>query len=402
MFHHLLRKFKLLNERILQQDIQEYINNHLKSDIHKLILKGVPFEGVTVQEVANQVICKQKSEKKLPSWFDAKNIYYPPKVSIEQTSSEIAAKYKASLVSGKRLIDLTGGFGVDSFYFSSAFNTIIHCEINTNLSKIAAYNFKQLNKENITCLDENGIEYLKKSSENFDVIYVDPSRRNNSKEKVFLLKDCEPNIPKYIDLLLNKTTTILIKNSPILDITSAIKELKFVKEIHIVAIRNDVKELLYLLEKEYNGEIKINTINFSKKNTQKFNFLFNKKTISSYQEPLDYLYEPNAAILKSGGFHEITAQLDVYKIHQHSHLYTSKKNIKFPGRGFKILAVLPYDKKKIVKLLPNKKANITTRNFHKSVAQIRKELKIKDGGNDYLFFTTNLHNTFSCIYCKKL
>ena len=402
MFHHLLRKFKLLNERILQQDIQEHINNHLKSDIHKLILKGVPFEGVTVQEVANQVICKQKSEKKLPSWFGTKNIYYPPKVSIEQTSSETAANYKASLVSGKSLLDLTGGFGVDSFYFSSAFNFVVHCEIDKNISKITAHNFKQLNKENITCLAENGIEYLKKSTDSFDVIYVDPSRRSDAKGKVFLLKDCEPNIPKYIDLLLNKTTTILIKNSPILDITSAIKELKFVKEIHIVAIRNDVKELLYLLEKEYNGEIKINTINFSKKNTQKFNFVFNEKSISSYQEPLDYLYEPNAAILKSGGFHEITAQLDVYKIHQHSHLYTSKKNIKFPGRGFKILAVLPYDKKKIVKLLPNKKANITTRNFHKSVAQIRKELKIKDGGDDYLFFTTNLHNTFSCIYCKKL
>ena len=391
-----------MNERILQQDIEEYINNHLKSDIHKLILKGIPFEGVTVQEVANQVICKQKSEKKLPTWFHTKNIYYPPKVSIEQTSSETAANYKASLVSGKRLLDLTGGFGVDSFYFSSSFINVFHCEIDTNLSKIAAHNFKQLNKTNITCLAENGIEYLKKASNSFDVIYVDPSRRSDSKGKVFLLKDCEPNIPKYIDLLFNKTKTILIKNSPILDITSAIKELKFVKEIHIVAIHNDVKELLYLLEKEYNGEIKINTINFSKKNTQKFNFLLNKKTISNYQEPLNYLYEPNAAILKSGGFHEITAQLDVYKIHQHSHLYTSKKNIKFPGRGFKILAVLPYDKKKIVKLLPNKKANITTRNFHKSVAQIRKELKIKDGGDDYLFFTTNLHNTLNCIYCKKL
>ena len=391
-----------MNERILQQDIQDHINNHLKSDIHKLILKGVPFEEVTVQEVANQVICKQKSEKKLPSWFDAKNVYYPPKISIEQTSSETAANYKASLVSGKKLLDLTGGFGVDSFYFSSSFNTVDHCEIDANLSKIAAHNFKKLNKTNITCLDENGIDYLKKLSNSFNVIYVDPSRRSDSKGKVFLLKDCEPNIPKYIDLLLNKTKTILIKNSPILDITSAIKELKFVKEIHIVAIRNDVKELLYILEKEYNGEIKINTINFSKKNTQKFNFLLNKKTISNYQEPLDYLYEPNAAILKSGGFHEITAQLDVYKIHQHSHLYTSKKNIKFPGRGFKIIAVLPYDKKKIVKLLPNKKANITTRNFHKSVAQIRKELKIKDGGDDYLFFTTNLHNTLICIYCKKL
>ena len=391
-----------MNERILQQDIQEHINNHLKSDIHKLILKGVPFEGVTVQEVANQVICKQKSEKKLPSWFNTKNIYYPPKVSIEQTSSETAAKYKASLVSGNRLLDLTGGFGVDSFYFSSSFNTVDHCEIDANLSKIAAHNFKQLNKTNITCLAENGIEYLKKASNSFDVIYVDPSRRSDSKGKVFLLKDCEPNIPKYIDLLFNKTKTILIKNSPILDITSASKELKFVKEIHIIAINNDVKELLYLLEKEYNGEIKINTINFSNKNIQKFNFVFNEKSISNYQEPLDYLYEPNAAILKSGDFHKITTQLDVYKIHQHSHLYTSKKNIKFPGRGFKILAVLPYDKKKIVKLLPNKKANITTRNFHKSVAQIRKELKIKDGGDDYLFFTTNIHDKLSCIYCKKL
>ena len=342
MFHHLLRKFKLLNERILQQDIEEYINNHLKSDIHKLILKGVPFEGVTGQEVANQVICKQKSEKKLPSWFDTKNIYYPPKVSIEQTSSETAAKYKASLVSGKRLLDLTGGFGVDSFYFSSSFKTVVHCEIDTNLSKIASHNFKQLNKTNITCLDENGIEYIKKPSDLFDVIYVDPSRRSDSKGKVFLLKDCEPNIPKYIDLLFNKTKTILIKNSPILDITSASKELKYVKEIHIIAINNDVKELLYFLEKDFNGKITINTINFS------------------------------------------------------------KKNIKFPGRGFKILAVLPYDKKKIVKLLPNKKANITTRNFNKSVAQIRKELKIKDGGDDYLFFTKNIHDKLSCIYCKKL
>ena len=391
-----------MNERILQQDIQEHINNHLKSDIHKLILKGVPFEGVTVQEVANQVICKQKSEKKLPSWFNTKNIYYPPKVSIEQTSSETAAKYKASLVSGNRLLDLTGGFGVDSFYFSSSFNTIDHCEIDTNLSKIAAHNFEQLNKKNIICLAENGLEYLKKSTEIFDVIYVDPSRRNDVKEKVFLLKDCEPNIPENIDLLFKKTKTILLKNSPILDITSAINELKFVKEIHVVAINNDVKELLYILEKGYCKEILIKTINFTKNNAQKFHFNYHKKPVSSYHEPLEYLYEPNAAVLKSGAFHEISTQLNIFKLHQHSHLYTSKKRIEFPGREFKIIAVLPYDKKKIVKLLPNKKANITTRNFHKTVAQIRKELKIKDGGDIFLFFTTNIHNKFICMYCKKL
>ena len=391
-----------MNERILHQDVQEYITNHLKSDLHKLILKGIPFNGVTIQEIANQILCKQKSEKKLPSWFNAKNIYYPPKVSIEQTSSETAANYKASLVSGKRLLDLTGGFGVDSFYFSSSFNTIDHCEIDTNLSKIAAHNFEQLNKKNIICLAENGLEYLKKSTEIFDVIYVDPSRRNDVKEKVFLLKDCEPNIPENIDLLFKKTKTILLKNSPILDITSAINELKFVKEIHVVAINNDVKELLYILEKGYCKEILIKTINFTKNNAQKFHFNYHKKPVSSYQEPLEYLYEPNAAVLKSGAFHEISTQLNIFKLHQHSHLYTSKKRIEFPGREFKIIAVLPYDKKKIVKLLPNKKANITTRNFHKTVAQIRKELKIKDGGDSFLFFTTNIHNKFICMYCKKL
>jgi 16S rRNA G966 N2-methylase RsmD len=391
-----------LNERILHQDVQEYITNHLKSDLHKLILKGIPFNGVTIQEIANQILCKQKSEKKLPSWFNAKNIYYPPKVSIEQTSSETAANYKASLVSGKRLLDLTGGFGVDSFYFSSSFNTIDHCEIDTNLSKIAAHNFEQLNKKNIICLAENGLEYLKKSTEIFDVIYVDPSRRNDVKEKVFLLKDCEPNIPENIDLLFKKTKTILLKNSPILDITSAINELKFVKEIHVVAINNDVKELLYILEKGYCKEILIKTINFTKKSAQKFHFNYHKKPVSSYHEPLEYLYEPNAAVLKSGAFHEISTQLNIFKLHQHSHLYTSKKRIEFPGREFKIIAVLPYDKKKIVKLLPNKKANITTRNFHKTVAQIRKELKIKDGGDSFLFFTTNIHNKFICMYCKKL
>ena len=391
-----------MNERILHQDVQEYITNHLKSDLHKLILKGIPFNGVTIQEIANQILCKQKSEKKLPSWFNAKNIYYPPKVSIEQTSSEVTASYKASLVSGKRLLDLTGGFGVDSFYFSSSFNTIDHCEIDTNLSKIAAHNFEQLNKKNIICLAENGLEYLKKSTEIFDVIYVDPSRRNDVKEKVFLLKDCEPNIPENIDLLFKKTKTILLKNSPILDITSAINELKFVKEIHVVAINNDVKELLYILEKGYCKEILIKTINFTKNNAQKFHFNYHKKPVSSYHEPLEYLYEPNAAVLKSGAFHEISTQLNIFKLHQHSHLYTSKKRIEFPGREFKIIAVLPYDKKKIVKLLPNKKANITTRNFHKTVAQIRKELKIKDGGDSFLFFTTNIHNKFICMYCKKL
>lgn len=391
-----------MNEQILHKDVQDYINHHLQSDLYPLILKGSPFNEISIQEIANQIVCKQKSKKKLPNWFKSDLVYYPSKINIEQSSSEKTAEYKSKLVSGNKLIDLTGGFGVDSYYFSKIFKNVVYCEINDMLSKITTHNFKQLGVNNIQVISEHGIKYLHKKNDNFDVIYLDPSRRNSDKRKVFLLKDCEPNILENIDLLFSKTRSILLKTSPILDISNAINELKFVKETHIVAINNDVKELLFLLEKEHTGDIQIKTINFTKNHTQKFNFTYNQQPKSTYKKPLTYLYEPNAAILKSAGFHEISSQLNLFKIHQHSHLYTSAKQQDFPGRKFKIIQIIPYDKKNIISRLSTKKANITTRNFRKTVSQIRKELKIKDGGEHFLFFTTNIHNKPTCIHCEKL
>jgi uncharacterized protein YlbG (UPF0298 family) len=390
-----------LNLSILQAIVQEFIDDNLKSNITKLILKGSPFDEISSQEVANQIVAKQKSEQKLPTWFATKNIYYPPKISIEQTSSEIAAAYKATLVSGSSIIDITGGFGIDCYYFSKQFNHVIHCEINEELSTIVNHNYQQLNIKNIATFSGNGIDFLKNTKETFDCIYIDPSRRNDTKGKVFLLKDCLPNIPENIDFLFTKTNQILVKNSPILDISSAISELKFVKEIHVIAIKNEVKELLFLLENNYEKDIRIKTINILQEDSQEFMFNFNEEIASQYSEPLTYLYEPNAAILKSGGFHQISKQLNLFKIHQHSHLYTSEKLIDFPGRCFKIIEVLNYDKKKIKKLIPENKANITTRNFPKTVTQIRKETNLKDGGNSYLFFTTNQNNDLKVIICKK-
>lgn len=391
-----------MNPAILNPEVQQFIADNLKSNITKLILKGSLFDGVSIQELANQITAKQKSTTKLPTWFSTKNIYYPAKISIEQTSSEITAKYKSNLISGESIIDITGGFGVDCFYFSKQFKTVIHSEINEGLSTIVKYNYKQLGIENVTTFSGDGIEYLKKSNDNFDCIYIDPSRRNDIKGKVFLLKDCLPNVPENIDFLFSKTNYILLKNSPILDITSAINELKFVKEIHVIAVQNEVKEVLFLLEKDYENEIKIKTINILKTGVQKFNFNLQEEATSNYSEPLTYLYEPNAAILKSGGFHQISKQLDLYKLQQHSHLYTSKNLIDFPGRVFKIETILKYDKKKIKSLLPDKKANITTRNFPKTVAQIRKETNLKDGGNTYLFFTTDHQNKLICVFCSKI
>ena len=391
-----------MNTAILQPKVQHFIVDHLKSDITKLILKGSPFDDISIQELANQIIAKQKSEQKLKTWFSTENIYYPPKISIEQTSSEITANYKSTLLIGASIIDITGGFGVDCFFFSRQFKDVIHCEINEDLPTIVKHNYQQLNIKNIETVSGNGIEFLKNSNTTFDCIYIDPSRRNDTKGKVFLLKDCLPNVPENIDFLFTKTTQILLKNSPILDISSAISELKFVKEIHVVAIKNEVKEVLFLLEKNYESDIQIKTINIQKEDTQRFNFKLKEAVTSIYSEPLSYLYEPNAAILKSGGFHQISKQLNLFKLHQHSHLYTSEQLIDFPGRSFKIRNVINYDKKRLKKLLTEKKANITTRNFPKTVAQIRKETGIKDGGTSYIFFTTDNKNELKSIICSKI
>jgi hypothetical protein len=390
-----------LNLNILNERVQQFIVDNLKTDITKLILKGSPFSGISAQELANQIVAKQKSAKKLPTWFLAKNIYYPAKVSIEQSSSEITAKYKSKIISGDNLIDITGGFGVDSYYFSKQFKKVLHCEISEDLSALVKHNYKQLETQNIDTFSGNGIDFLKNTTDFFDCIYIDPSRRNDVKEKVFLLKDCQPYIPPKIDFLFTKTTNILIKVSPILDISNTVNDLKNVKEIHIVAVNNEVKETLVWLEKNYNGKIKIKTSNFKKETIETFNFDYLEDVVSEYSEPLAYLYEPNSAILKSGGFHQISKQLELFKLHQHSHLYTSDKLIYFPGRSFKVENVINYDKKKLKRIIPGKKANITTRNFPKTVAQIRKEINLKDGGEMYIFFTTDKDNQLKAVICTK-
>ncbi|TXD52943.1 MULTISPECIES: THUMP-like domain-containing protein [unclassified Polaribacter] len=390
-----------MNLNILHKNVQQFIVDHLKTDITKLILKGSPFPDVSVQELANQILSKQKSEKKLPTWFLAENIYYPAKISIEQASSETTATYKSEIISGDTIIDITGGFGVDCYYFSKQFKKVIHCEINQDVSTIVKHNYQQLKTPHINTFSGNGLDFLKDTTDFFDCIYIDPSRRNDVKEKVFLLKDCQPYIPPKIDFLFTKTTNILIKVSPILDITNTINELKNVKEVHIIAVHNEVKEVLFLLEKDYINTIKIKTSNVKKEFTETFNFEYLEEVSSEYSAPLTYLYEPNSAILKSGGFHQISKKLNLYKLHQHAHLYTSEKLIDFPGRVFTIETTLSYDKKRLLKLLPEKKANITTRNFPKTVAQFRKETKIKEGGDVYLFLTTDQHNKPKLIICKK-
>lgn len=392
-----------MNKALLHIDIQDFINNNLNTDITSLILKGTPFITVDTKEIIEQIESKKKCQFKLPTWFQTKLIFFPNKLNIEQTSSEITANYKSKLIEGNSLIDITGGFGVDCFYFSKQFKNVVHCELDSQLSEIVNYNFKQLGVSNIETINSDGIQFLKQKAKLVDWVYADPSRRHDSKGKVFFLNDCLPNIPEDLETIFKYTNNLLIKTSPLLDLTVGINELKFVKCIHIVAVNNEVKELLWVLEKDFLNDISIKTINIIKDETNKFDFILNdeKQYDSEYSLPLEYLYEPNAAILKAGAFNVITKQLEVFKLHKNSHLYTSKLLIDFPGRRFKIEEVLPYNIKNL-KRKGFKKANITTRNFPETVQEIRKKSNIKDGGEKYLFFSTDNENNKIIIITSKI
>ncbi len=391
-----------MKKELLNKDVQSFIQRNLGVEPTKLILKGSPFQDIKIQELAEQITSKRKCEIKLPTWFKADQIYYPNRLNIEQTSSEITAEYKSGLISGNSMIDITGGFGVDSFYFSKRFENVVHCEINTELSLIVSHNFKQLQVRNIRTIATDGLEFLNEQNQNFDWIYADPSRRNEIKAKVFLLKDCLPNIPKYLDHLFTYSDQILLKISPLLDLSSTIKELKFVKEIHVVAVNNEVKELIFILKKGYKKKIHIKTANIKKGTTDIFESILESQAVATFSMPDIFLYEPNSAILKSGIFNEVSHQLNINKLNINSHLYTNNILVKFPGRRFRIRHIIPFDKKHIKRLIPSRKANITRRNFPLSVDQIRKKTGLKDGGDDYLFFTTDINNKRIVLICEKV
>ncbi len=368
-----------------------------------VLLKKPIFEGISNQELAQQLEARKKCEKKLPVWFGTPKIYYPNTLNIEQASSEITARYKSEIVVGKSLLDATGGFGVDSYYFSQQIELVFHCEIDENLSQIAAHNFEVLGAENIKTVSTDGMEFLKDAEKRFDWIYLDPSRRNDSKGKVFRLSDCLPNVVEELESLFTKTDNILLKTSPLLDFSIGIGQLEYVKVIYVIAINNEVKELLWVLKKRYKGEITVKTINFSKTRIETFDFaLSEEKNITpQYSVPLSYLYEPNPAILKSGAFKLTGNHFGLNKLHEHTHLYTSEELIDFPGRRFKVDNVVPYVKKHINRLGVSK-ANVSTRNFPESVAEIRKKFRIGDGGSMYLFFVTDTTGTRTVIVSSKI
>ena len=387
--------------QILDPYIQEFINSQINSSASDLMLKASSYPEWDMKAIAQQLVGKQIAKKKLPTWFQNNEILYPVRLSMEQCSSETTAKYKTTIINSGRGIDLTGGFGVDTIFLSKKSESLIYCELNEDLASLVNHNFKALNQHNCDIYVGNGVEYLK-NLKKIDWIYVDPSRRKES-QRIYRLEDCEPNVIDLIGLFFDKAENVLIKTAPLLDIQQTLRDLKSVKEVHVIAVNNDCKEVLYLLEKDFTGETQIFCVNLKKEHIEEFRFTLSeeREALNLYSEPLEYIYEANTAIMKAGAFKSIASKYELYKLQKNSHLYTSQNFIsEFPGRRFKVKEVLNLDKKSLTKL--PKKANLACRNYPHKVEVLKKKLKINDGGNKYIFATTIKEKQLKLIVCEKV
>ncbi len=386
--------------------VQAFILAHENDNVFALALSEKSYPDIPIKAVVQQIKARQKAKSKLPTWHQTDGIVFPPSLSLEQCSSELTAKYKAEIVSGGILIDLTGGAGIDSYYFSKAFKSVNYVEKEASLCEFAKQNFGKLDAKNINIYHKSAADFLMDNTMKADYVYLDPARRDDHNSKIFRLEDSHPNILELKRQIFEITDRILLKTAPMLDIQQALTQLENVSKVYVVAVKNDCKEVLYLLEKDFSGEAEITTVNLKNREIREV-FRFYKKdeleVVVNLSMPKKYIYEPNAAILKAGAYRSIAKIFQLEKLHVNSHVYTSDILVEnFPGRVFICKQTCKYDKKTIGKLLPNKKANITVRNFPNTVREIRKKTGIKPGGDVYLFATTGMDEKPLVLVCRKI
>lgn len=389
----------------LSQSTIEFIRAHSRDDVRLLALQAPRYPGVDMPAAIVQIAGRQAAANKIPSWQSIEELWYPRHLSMEQCSSEMTAQYKSTLADGETLTDLTGGFGIDCTFMASRFRKVSYVERQEELCEIAKHNFPLLGLKHIMVYNEDGVAHLQKM-EPVDCIFIDPARRNEHGGKTIAISDCEPDVEELEELLLSKGKQIIIKLSPMLDLTLALKSMKHVREVHVISVNNECKELLLIIGNEPSQLIPIHCINLTPKEKQTFTFTREEELTSEclYTKELGkYLYEPNASILKAGAFRSIASRYEVKKLHPNSHLYTSDLWIEnFPGRSFLITGQCSFNKKEIKETIGElKKANITVRNFPATVAEIRKRTKLSDGGEVYLFATTLSNEQKVFIRCSK-
>ena len=387
-----------------------FIEENARADVRSLALQAKKYPKVDMAMAVVQIAGRQIAEAKVPTWYRTEGLLYPKHLSMEQCSSEATAIYKAGLVEGETFADLTGGFGIDCSFLSRKFKKADYVERQAELCELAKHNFPLLGL-NIDVHNEDGVEYLKRMQP-VDCLFLDPARRDGHGGKTVAISDCEPDVSALEELLVEKARKVVVKLSPMLDLSLALKDLKHVCEVHIVSTDNECKELLLILQKEtVSSEVSIHCINSlgalnGYRIYQEYAFTQEQERTSDCpltHEVEAYLYEPNASIMKAGAYRSLTQAYPVKKLHPSSHLYVSSHFIEdFPGRKFQVEAVSGFGKKELKTFLQGmEKANLTIRNFPSSVAELRKRLKLKEGGDDYLFATTLADESKVIIKCKK-
>ena len=381
----------------------EFVREHRNDDVRTLALQAARYPGVDIRLAVTQIEGWQHACTKLPEWAAVEGILYPPRISMEQCSSSATALYKVSLMQGDTFADLTGGFGIDCSYISRNFSKAFYIERNDILCTVAAHNFALLGLQHIEIINGNS-EQMLQTLPPCDWIFLDPARRDGAGKKVVALADCEPNVATLRQQLLQKARRVMVKCSPMLDITAACRQLGCVAEVHTVAVNNECKELLFVLSAEVVDTPRVCCVNIVNGSAQMFTFSMDDAPEAGYAPEVGaYLYEPNAAIQKAGCHPSLATSYGVQKLHRNSNLYTSDAlAAQFPGRIFKVTGVAGFSKNELKMLLGDlKRANLTVRNFPETVQQLRKRLKLSEGGEVYLFATTLVDGRKVLVRCEK-
>jgi 16S rRNA G966 N2-methylase RsmD len=389
-------------------DWGSFIWEHREDNPGKLALSAKKHPDWPMGFIARQVEALQKVCRKIPAWY-REGVVFPIALSLEQASSEATARFKASLFSGKKMADLTGGLGVDAYFFSEKFNQVFFVEKIPAILDAARHNFNLFGQSNVVFVQEQAETFLVNSPQYFELIYLDPARRDEVKGKVFQLADCSPDVVALKDLLLSWADQVLVKTAPMLDIHQALKQLKNVAAVWVVEYDGDCREVLYLLEKKAlcleHIPIHVVSLYHSGQVEHAFDFTFQEEqqTTIEYASTGNFLYEPMPSLLKAGAFKTFASRFGLKKIHPNTHLYTSDQYIPhLPARSFRVQAVCKYDKKIVSTFVPEGSANISTRNFPDNPALVRKKLGLLEGGNTFIFAATDGANNKLLFICSKV
>jgi hypothetical protein len=418
--------------KMMNEATREFVREHRDEDVRQLALRGTKDPEVDLAMALQQIDGRKRAQEKLPSWAAVEGIVWPPHLSMEQCSSERTARYKAEVAGrGELFIDLTAGFGVDAAFIAQGFQKAVAVELQAELCAISSENFRLLGLHQIEVVNGNGVDYLYTMAP-ADMVFIDPARRDEHGGRTYGIADCTPNVLDFIDELLEKAQCVMIKLSPMLDWRKAVEDIgrQYMSAVHIVSVNNECKELLIEVkservkseksgmievksermksEKSGIGGLRVVCVNLlSDGGRECFEFDADAPPASTFHLSLltfHFLYSPNASVMKAGCFDLLAERFGVTPLHQNSHLFVSDKEVPdFPGRGFVIEWITSMNKRELKESLAGiTQANIAVRNFPMSAEELHRRLKLRDGGDIYIFATTIENAGHRLLICRKI